>query len=86
MQWADRKYVDYYYGVRAAESRADRAQYDGESAANVELGLRVDYAVAPKQTIFLDVSGTSLGSGIKNSPLVGRSSQTGVRVGSLYRF
>jgi MipA family protein len=42
--------------------------------------------VAPKQTIFLDVSGTSLGSGIKNSPLVGRSSQTGVRVGYLYRF
>lgn len=86
VHWADRKYVDYYYGVRAAESRSDRARYDGDAAANVELGLRVDYAVAPKQTIFLDVSGTSLGSGIKNSPLVGRSSQTGVRVGYLYRF
>jgi outer membrane protein len=86
VHWADRKYVGYYYGVRAAEARADRARYDGDAAANVELGLRVDYAVAPKQTLFLDLSGTSLGSGIKNSPLVGRSSQTGVRVGYLYRF
>ncbi|RTQ34890.1 MipA/OmpV family protein [Variovorax gossypii] len=85
-QWADRKYVDYYYGVTAVEARPDRAEYAGKATTNVEVGLRVDYAVAPRQTVFLDVSATSFGSGIKNSPLVGRSNQTGVRLGYVYRF
>lgn len=86
VHWVDRKYVDYYYGVRASEARAGRARYEGEATTNVELGLRVDYAVAPKQTVYLDVSATRLGSGIKHSPLVDRSSHTGVRIGYLYRF
>jgi outer membrane protein len=84
--WVDRKYVDYYYGVKETEARADRPEYVGRATASVELGLRVDYAVSPKQTVFLDVSATSFGSGIKNSPLVSRSNQTGVRLGYVYRF
>ena len=47
--WVDRKYVDYYYGVTAAEARSDRAEYAGKATANIEVGLRVDYALAPKQ-------------------------------------
>lgn len=85
-QWMDRKYVDYYYGVRETEVRVDRARYDGQSAVNMELGLRVDYTIAPKQNVFVDFSATSLGSGIKESPLVDRSSSSAVRVGYLYRF
>lgn len=86
VHWVDRKYVDYYYGVRASEASAGRARYEGEAATQLELGLRVDYAVAPRQTVYLDLSTTRLGSGIRNSPLVERSSQTGVRVGYLYSF
>jgi outer membrane scaffolding protein for murein synthesis (MipA/OmpV family) len=82
----DEKYVSYYYGVNAAEVRAGRPFYQGGSAVNLEAGVRLGYALAPRQTIFLDVSTTSLGSSIKDSPLVERSSQTGVRVGYLYRF
>jgi outer membrane protein len=85
-QRLDKKYVDYYYGVRASEARPDRARYTGQSAVNMELGLRVDYAVAPKQDLFVDFSATRLGSGIKDSPLVDRSSSSTVRVGYLYRF
>jgi outer membrane protein len=82
----DDKYVSYYYGVNAAEVRAGRPFYQGGSAVNLEAGVRVGYALAPRQSIFLDVSTTSLGSSIKDSPLVDQSSQTGVRVGYLYRF
>lgn len=82
----DEKYVSYYYGVNAAEVRAGRPFYQGGSAVNLEAGVRVGYALAPRQSLFLDVSTTSLGSSIKDSPLVERSSQTGVRVGYLYRF
>jgi outer membrane protein len=84
--WVDSKYVDYYYGVKDTEAQAGRPAYAGKSTVNMEVGLRVDYAVAPKQTVFLDVSATSFGSGIKNSPLVSQSNQTGVRLGYLYRF
>ncbi|HEX7866123.1 MAG TPA: MipA/OmpV family protein [Variovorax sp.] len=84
--WVDRKYVDYYYGVTGAEARSDRAAYAGKATASIEVGLRVDYAVASNQTVFLDVSATRFGSGIKNSPLVSRSNQAGVRLGYLYRF
>jgi MipA family protein len=82
----DEKYVSYYYGVNAAEVRAGRPFYQGGSTVNLEAGVRVGYAIAPKQTIFLDLSTTSLGSSIKDSPLVERSTQSGVRVGYLYRF
>lgn len=84
--WLDRKFVDYYYGVRSAEVLANRALYAGRSTTNVELGLRVGYRLAPQQSVFVDVSGTALGTGIKDSPLVDRSSPVGIRFAYLYRF
>jgi outer membrane scaffolding protein for murein synthesis (MipA/OmpV family) len=82
----DSKYVAYYYGVRASDARIDRPRYDGESTTNIEVGLRLDYAVTPKQLLFVDIGATSFGSGIKESPLVDHSSQSGVRAGYVYRF
>ena len=84
--WMDRKDVDYYYGVRPAEGRPDRASYAGRSTTNWELGLRTGYALGPQQSIFMDLSATTLGRGITDSPLVERSSQTSIRFGYLYRF
>ncbi|RCW68162.1 MipA/OmpV family protein [Pseudorhodoferax soli] len=84
--WMDDKYVDYYYGVQAGEARVGRAFHRGDAAVNVELGVRVDYALAPRQSVFLDVSATRLGDAIQDSPLVDRSGTAGVRVGYLYRF
>jgi outer membrane protein len=82
----DQEYVGYYYGVNASEAIPGRAQYGGESTVNMEVGLRIDYTLSPKQNVFLDLRSTRLGDGIKESPLVDRSSQTGLRVGYLYRF
>ena len=84
--WLDRKYVDYYYGVKTTEALATRPQYDGRSTVNAEIALRTGYKLAPQQMLFLDLSGTSLGKGIKDSPLVNRTTQTELRVGYLYRF
>ncbi|WP_236470454.1 MipA/OmpV family protein [Pseudomonas syringae] len=82
----DSSFVDYYYGVRPAEVRANRLQYNGESATNIELGFRTDYAFASKQMVFLDLGTTYLGSSIKDSPLVERGQQPGARAGYVYRF
>jgi len=84
--WRDRKSNDYYYGVRAAEVRVDRPFYEGTSSTDVEIGLRTSYALAPHHSVFLDLSATRLGSGVKDSPLVDRTSQAGARMGYLYRF
>lgn len=84
--WYDSKFVRYYYGVDASEARADRPAYRPGSTVNTSLGVRVDYRLAPKQTLFADVGVTALGSAIKDSPLVDRSSVPELRLGYLYRF
>lgn len=85
-RWLDDKYVDYYFGVSQAEALAGRPAYEGTSTTTVEAGLRVDYRFAAKQSVFLDVSSTQLGSEIEDSPLVDRSSVSRVTIGYLYRF
>ncbi|KAF1018364.1 MAG: MltA-interacting protein [Paracidovorax wautersii] len=85
-EWVDSKYVDYYYGVQASEVRAGRSRYEGDSTVNVQAGLRVDYTLARQHTFFVDFNATRLGSAIKDSPLIDKSTQTGVGVGYLYRF
>lgn len=84
--WQDSAYVDYYYGVRATESRAGRAAYVGSATVNTELGLQMNLPLAPSHSIFLDLSHTFLGSAIKDSPLVDRSGVTAVRAAYVYRF
>ena len=84
--WQDRSYVDYYYGVRAAESRAGRATYIGSATVNTELGVQMNVPLAPGHSVFMDLSHTFLGSAIKDSPLVGRSGVSAVRAAYVYRF
>lgn len=86
LQQQDRKTVDYYYGVQAGEARPGRPAYEGSSAVNLQAGVRVGYTLAQRQWMFVDVSATRLGSAIKDSPLVNRSSQPAVTAGFLYRF
>lgn len=84
--WMDSKYVDYYYGVKANEVTVDRAAYAGKSTTNVEFGVRADYPLTRNQLIILDVGDLQRGTGIKDSPLVDKSSAVGVRVAYLYKF
>ena len=84
--WMSKKYVDYYYGVRDNEIRADRPSYIGESAVNVEVGARASYLFNASHSVFIDVGVTSLAKEIKASPLVDRSTENRVSMGYLYRF
>jgi MipA family protein len=84
--WQDRSFVDYYYGVKATESREARASYAGSDTVSTELGLQMNLPLAPGQSIFLDLSHTFLGSAIKNSPLVGRNGVSAARMAYVYRF
>jgi outer membrane protein len=84
--WLDKKYVDYYYGVRAAEATAGRAAYVGKGGVNVDVGLRTMYRFDEHHSMLLDVGITRLAKEIKASPLVDRSRTNRVILGYMYSF
>lgn len=84
--WLAGKYVDYYYGVTSSEARAGRPAYEGSATVNATIGTRVAYQLAPRQSVSLDLQVTHLGSGIADSPLVGKRFIPAARVGYLYQF
>ncbi|MDR7295538.1 outer membrane protein [Pelomonas aquatica] len=86
LQWLDRKYVDYYFGVRADEATLARPAHAGQAAMALEAGVRVDYALTARHAVFLDVSGTRLPGEITLSPLVDRKTTSRAAIGYLYRF
>lgn len=82
----DAKYVDYYFGVRPNEATSTRSAYVGRRTTDGEVGVRLGYAVAPRQTLLLDVSTEFFGSAVKASPIVDRSSAPAARLVYQYRF
>lgn len=84
--WLDSSYINYYYGVKGSEATASRPAYTAGATVNTELGLRMDYRLAPQQVLFADVGVVALGDAIKGSPLVDRSTVPELRLGYLYRF
>lgn len=84
--WYDKKYVDYYFGVRTSEARAGRPAYLGKAGTGAELGVRGLYLLDDRQAVFLDVAVSGLPKAIKNSPLVDRSTENRVMLGYTYRF
>lgn len=86
LRGVDRKYVDYYFGVKPAEALTGRPVYVGSSTTQAEVGLRLTYVTGRNEMLFADVSGIKLGSPVEKSPLVERRYQASVFAGWLYRF
>lgn len=84
--WQDRKYNDYYFGVRNDEALAGRPAYKGESGVNAEVGLRGIYRIDRHHSVLLDASVTRLAPEIKDSPLVDRSTENRVLLAYVYRL
>lgn len=86
LRHVDRKYVDYYFGVKPTEAIVGRSAYQGRSTLQTEGGLRFTYASSRNESLFLDVSGRLLGRAVEDSPLVERSYQASLFAGWMYRF
>ncbi len=84
--WQDRKYNDYYFGVRDSEARPGRAAYQADVGVNVEIGLSGMYMFDKHHSVMLGVGASSLPKEIKNSPLVDRSTENRVFMAYTYRF
>lgn len=85
-RWYDRKYIDYYFGVRKDEIRADRAAYSGKSGINAGIGVQVAYMFGESHSLIMDMEASGLSSAIKDSPLVDQSNQNNIMFGYIYRF
>lgn len=86
LEWVDRKYVDYYYGVRTGEATLWRPAYLGKATVNPEISLTGLYRFDKHHSLMLNVGMKSLGDEIKSSPIVGRSTENRLMLGYLYRF
>ena len=86
VEWVDKKYVDYYYGVRDSEATAGRAAYTGKATLNPEISLSGIYRFDRHHSMMLNVGVRSFGKEIKNSPIVGRSTENRVMLGYKYSF
>jgi MipA family protein len=86
VEWVDKKYVDYYYGVRASEATVGRAAYTGKAAVNPEISLTGIYRFDRHHSMMLNVGVRSLGKEIKDSPIVGRSTENRLMLGYKYSF
>lgn len=84
--WHDDNDVDFLYGVRAHEARADRPVYVGEATVNIDYGIRAAYLIDRNSSVFVDLSMTSLGSKIKDSPLVDSSTENNIMLFYMYHF
>ena len=85
-QWQDGNAVNYYFGVRDTEALPDRPAYVPGAATTLEAGLRTDFTLARRQSVFLDLSMVHLPGAIKDSPIVDRGNLSSVSIGYLYRF
>jgi MipA family protein len=85
-EWLDDKYVNYYYGVKTSEATTNRSFYAPESTVNIQAGFRTTFNVAPRKSLFLDLSVDSLGAEIKDSPIVDDSTVSRIALGYVHRF
>lgn len=86
LEWQSTSYVDYYYGVTAAESQPGRPAYSGRSTLNETLGFNVGRTFGRHFAATLGAYETRYGSGITNSPIVARTDTLSLLFALYYRF
>lgn len=78
LSWLDRRHVDYYYGVAAAEATSTRPAYRGDSALNTRLGLNLFTPAFFGGLTRIGIENTWYDSSIEDSPLTDTDSSLGV--------
>jgi MipA family protein len=86
LEWADKRYIDYYYGVRPQEATPLRPAYTGRAARSVELGLDLRWSFAPRQTLFANLNYERYPNAIRKSPLIEASGIPQLVLGWQYRL
>jgi len=86
MQWNNKKFNDYYFGVDADEVRADRPAYNAGAGVQYQIGVNGIYSVADNQALFFGLIVNQLGSEQADSPIVETRTQPMGFVGYSFGF
>lgn len=86
VEYFDKKFVGYYYGVRAGEATPARPAYAGKSSVNLDVGIDLHYQVGAAHTLLSSVKYRRFGSAVEDSPLIEKRGSPRLTVGYLYRF
>lgn len=79
-------FVDYYFGVKQSEVRANRPQYSGDSTINLKTGINAYYFINDSWSVFGGAAIAFFGDEIKDSPIVDKDYRVRVGAGISYRF
>ena len=86
ISWRSSSLNDYYYGVRYGEVRPGRPAYDSSDSTDFFAGIRLDYRLNEKWTLFTMFQTQWLGSEITDSPIVDRHHMSSFIAGLVYRL
>lgn len=75
IQWNDKKFNDYYFGVDQDETRSDRPAYQAGAGTQFQIGVNGIYSVKENHALFFGVMVTRLGREQSNSPIVETKTQ-----------
>ncbi|HYD81552.1 MAG TPA: MipA/OmpV family protein [Paucimonas sp.] len=85
-EYFDRKFTDYYFGVRAHEVRADRRGYTPSASVNLDAGIDIQRSFGAQHVVLASIKYRKFGKDIQDSPLIGKSGSPRFNIGYLYRF
>ncbi len=86
MTWFSKKTVDHYYGVSAAETRADRPSYSPGASYEASAELMVQRRIFGNFTAVGITGISTFGNDIKDSPLVEKDYEISGVLGVMYTF
>jgi outer membrane protein len=87
LQWQNRAFNDYYFGVSKAESqRSALPEYKAKSGVSSYLSLASYYSVNDNWQLLLIGHYEQMSDAVKNSPMVERDYNVMVATGVLYQF
>ncbi|MCB5185304.1 MipA/OmpV family protein [Methylobacillus gramineus] len=75
IQWNDKKFNDYYFGVAADETRPGRPTYQAGAGVQYQIGINGIYSVKENHAIFFGVIANRLGNEQSDSPIVETKTQ-----------
>jgi outer membrane protein len=84
--WQSEDLVDYYYGVKDFEAKANRPHYAPDACVNYYAGVDMIFYVAPQWALVSRVGIDIFGDEVKDSPIVGDSYQANFIAGAVYSF
>ncbi|OAD21750.1 MltA-interacting MipA [Candidatus Thiomargarita nelsonii] len=86
LKWQNDNFVNYYYGVKDSEARANRPAYTGKATVNYIVAVNATYSLTKRSTLFADIEYERFGDDIYDSPLVDKDQIFSVFLGYGWQF